>query len=121
MALPSRESTRSFTHGSTTSERDVRDIDCAVVAKVLKVLGGRRIHIALITAVGITWPGMAYAQGKLGGERFVRASGNPHTIVRPGWFAMVVVLSLGSGWRGPGGTVELPRTGPSGQAGIGNP
>jgi uncharacterized protein YbjT (DUF2867 family) len=29
-----------FTHGSTTSERDVRDIDYAGVANVLKVLAG---------------------------------------------------------------------------------
>jgi uncharacterized protein YbjT (DUF2867 family) len=75
-----------FTHGSTTSERDVRDIDYAGVANVLKVLSGRRVRIALMTAIGITRPGVAYAQWKLRGERLVRASGNPYTILRPGWF-----------------------------------
>jgi hypothetical protein len=35
-------------HGSTTSERDVRDNDYAGVANVLKALGGRRVHIALL-------------------------------------------------------------------------
>lgn len=75
-----------FTHGSTTSERDVRDNDYAGVANVLKALGGRRVRIALMTAIGTTRPGVAYAQWKLRSERLVRASGNPYTIVRPGWF-----------------------------------
>ncbi|MBT2551435.1 SDR family oxidoreductase [Arthrobacter sp. ISL-65] len=75
-----------FTHGSTTSERDVRDNDYAGVANVLKVLGSRRVHIALMTAIGTTRPGVAYATWKLRSERLVRASGNPYTIVRPGWF-----------------------------------
>ncbi|MGY3317166.1 SDR family oxidoreductase [Arthrobacter sp. TE12232] len=75
-----------FTHGSTTSERDVRDNDYAGVANVLKALGGRRPRIALMTAIGITRPGVAYAQWKLRSERLIRGSGNPYTIVRPGWF-----------------------------------
>jgi uncharacterized protein YbjT (DUF2867 family) len=75
-----------FTHGSTTSERDVRDNDYAGVANVLKALGGRRVHVALMTAIGTTRPGAAYAQWKLRSERLVRASGNRYTIVRPGWF-----------------------------------
>jgi uncharacterized protein YbjT (DUF2867 family) len=75
-----------FTHGSTISERDVRDNDYAGVANVLRMLAGRRVRIALMTAIGITRPGVAYAQWKLRSERLVRASGNPYTIVRPGWF-----------------------------------
>jgi uncharacterized protein YbjT (DUF2867 family) len=75
-----------FTHGTTTSERDVRDNDYTGVANMLKALGGRRVHIALMTAIGTTRPGVAYAQWKLRSERLIRASGNPYTIVRPGWF-----------------------------------
>ena len=75
-----------FTHGTTTSERDVRDNDYAGVANVLRALGGRRVHVALMTAIGTTRPGVAYAQWKLRSERLIRASGNPFTIVRPGWF-----------------------------------
>ncbi|MDN3935639.1 SDR family oxidoreductase [Arthrobacter sp. YD4] len=75
-----------FTHGSSTSERDVRDNDYAGVANVLKALGGRRVRIALMTAIGTTRPGVAYATWKLRSERLVRASGHPYTIVRPGWF-----------------------------------
>ena len=65
-----------FTHGSTTSERDVRDNDYTGVANVLKALGGRRTRIALMTAIGTTRPGVAYAQWKLRSERLIRASGN---------------------------------------------
>jgi uncharacterized protein YbjT (DUF2867 family) len=75
-----------FTHGSTTSERDVRDNDYAGVANVLKTLDGRTVRIALMTAIGTTRPGVPYTQWKLRSERLVRGSGNPYTIVRPGWF-----------------------------------
>ncbi|MEV7132570.1 SDR family oxidoreductase [Arthrobacter sp. NPDC093128] len=75
-----------FTHGTTTSERDVRDNDYAGVANVLKTLDSRPVRIALMTAIGTTRPGVAYAQWKLRSERLIRASGNPYTIVRPGWF-----------------------------------
>lgn len=75
-----------FTHGSTTSERDVRDNDYTGVANVLKALDGRPTRISLMTAIGTTRPGVAYAQWKLRSERLIRASGNPYTIVRPGWF-----------------------------------
>jgi uncharacterized protein YbjT (DUF2867 family) len=75
-----------FVHGSTTSERDVRAIDYTGVAATLLALGGRRARIALMTAIGTTRPGVSYAEWKLRGERLVRASGNPYTIVRPGWF-----------------------------------
>lgn len=75
-----------FVHGSTTNERDVRDNDYAGVANVLKALDGRTVRIALMTAIGVTRPGAPYAEWKLRGERLVRASGNPYTIARPGWF-----------------------------------
>ncbi|SDP79541.1 NAD(P)H-binding [Arthrobacter sp. ok909] len=61
-----------FTHGSTTSERDVRDNDYTGVANVLKALGGRRTRIALMTAIGTARPGVAYAQWKLRSERLTR-------------------------------------------------
>ena len=48
-----------FTHGSTTSERDVRDNDYTGVANVLKALEGRRTRIALRTAIGTTRSGVA--------------------------------------------------------------
>ena len=75
-----------FTHGSTTREADVRDVDYAGVANVLHALHGRRVRIALMTAVGTTRAGFPYAAWKRRGEKLVRASGNDYTIVRPGWF-----------------------------------
>lgn len=75
-----------LTHGSTTRESDVRDIDYAGVVNVLAALDGRRVRIALMTAVGTTRPGVAYAAWKRRGEKLVRASGHESTIVRPGWF-----------------------------------
>ncbi|WP_433861948.1 SDR family oxidoreductase [Streptomyces sp. L7] len=75
-----------FTHGSGTREADVRDIDYAGVANILTALDGRRVRIALMTAVGTTRPGTPYAAWKRRAERLVRASGDPYTIVRPGWF-----------------------------------
>ncbi|QNE36384.1 SDR family oxidoreductase [Leifsonia shinshuensis] len=75
-----------FTHGSGTREADVRDIDYAGLANVLTALNGRRVRIALMTAVGTTRPGTPYAAWKRRAERLVRASGDPYTIVRPGWF-----------------------------------
>lgn len=41
---------------------------------------------AASAAIGTTRPAVPYAQWKLRGERLIRASGNPYTIVRPGWF-----------------------------------
>lgn len=75
-----------FTHGSTTRESDVRDIDYAGVANVLAALDGRRVRIALMTAVGTTRAGVPYAAWKRRSEQLVRARGNDYTIVRPGWF-----------------------------------
>ncbi len=75
-----------FTHGSSIQESDVHDVDYAGVANVLAALDGQPVHIALMTAVGTTRPGVPYAAWKRRGERLVRASGNEYTIVRPGWF-----------------------------------
>ncbi|WP_372699135.1 NAD(P)H-binding protein [Arthrobacter sp. JSM 101049] len=77
---------RKRTHGSTTSERDLRDNDYAGVTNILRALEGRSVRIILMTAIGVTRPGMPYTQWKLRSERLVRASGQPYTIVRPGWF-----------------------------------
>ncbi|WP_187993996.1 SDR family oxidoreductase [Schaalia sp. JY-X159] len=75
-----------FTHGSSIQESDVRDVDFAGVANILAALGDDPLRIALMTAVGVTRPGVPYAAWKRLGEKLVRASGNDYTIVRPGWF-----------------------------------
>ncbi len=75
-----------FTHGTMISEADVRDVDYAGVVNVLAALKDREVRIALMTAVGVTRPGAAYAAWKRRAEQLVRASGHDYTIVRPGWF-----------------------------------
>lgn len=70
-------------HGATKAEL----VDYGAVRNVLTALAGRPARIALMTAIGVTkhTPGHDW---KRRGERLVRASGLPYTIVRPGWFDM---------------------------------
>lgn len=75
-----------FTHGTSTRKSDVRDVDYTGVANTLKAVKGKDVKIVLMTAVGTTRPGVAYAEWKRHGEQLVRASGHDYTIVRPGWF-----------------------------------
>ncbi|ANR65122.1 hypothetical protein C627_05700 [Corynebacterium glutamicum ZL-6] len=75
-----------FTHGTSTRKSDVRDIDYTGVANTLKAVKGKDVKIVLMTAVGTTRPGVAFAQWKRHSEQLVRASGHGYTIVRPGWF-----------------------------------
>ncbi|MGC4051421.1 MAG: SDR family oxidoreductase [Paludibaculum sp.] len=67
-------------------------IDYGGVRNVLMALGGRQARIALMTSIGVTDRSSSYNRSteshdwKRRAERLVRASGMPHTIVRPGWF-----------------------------------
>ena len=74
-----------FTHGSHGGAAEAERVDYGAVRNVLQALGGRRARIALMTTIGVTkhTPGHDW---KRRGERLVRASGLPYTIVRPGWF-----------------------------------
>lgn len=73
-----------FTHGSHGSADAAERVDYGAVRHVLGALADPA-RIALMTAVGVTkhTPGHDW---KRRGERLVRASGLPYTIVRPGWF-----------------------------------
>jgi uncharacterized protein YbjT (DUF2867 family) len=82
-----------FTHGSdgggkAGSER----VDYGGVRNVLAALNGQPARIALMTAIGVTNREGDYNRRteahdwKRRGERLVRASSLPYTIVRPGWF-----------------------------------
>ena len=82
-----------FTHGSDSGGKAGSErIDYGGVRNVLAALGGRSVRIALMTAFGVTNREGDYNREteaddwKRGGERLVRASGLPYTIVRPGWF-----------------------------------
>lgn len=74
-----------FTHGSNGRPPGPEAVDYGAVRNVLFALHGRKIRIALMTAIGVTDRKGAH-DWKRRGERLVRASGMPYTIVRPGWF-----------------------------------
>lgn len=74
-----------FTHGAPYGSGDYRTIDYGGVRTILAALAGRRVRIALMTAIGVTGRYDLH-DWKRRGERLVRASGDPYTIVRPGWF-----------------------------------
>lgn len=82
-----------FTHGSGgDGKTGAEQVDYGGVRNVLIALGGRKVRIALMTAIGVTDRQGAYNRAteshdwKRRGERLVRASGLAYTIVRPGWF-----------------------------------
>jgi uncharacterized protein YbjT (DUF2867 family) len=82
-----------FTHGSDGGGKTgAESVDYGGVRSVLAALGGRSVRIALMTAIGVTNREGDYNRQteahdwKRRGERLVRASGLPYTIVRPGWF-----------------------------------
>jgi len=82
-----------FTHGSDGGGKvGAEQIDYGGVRNVLAALAGRLVRIALMTAIGVTNRDGDYNRQteahdwKRRGERLVRVSGMPYTIVRPGWF-----------------------------------
>jgi uncharacterized protein YbjT (DUF2867 family) len=82
-----------FTHGSDGGGKaGAERIDYGGVRNLIAALGGRSVRVALMTAVGVTNREGDYNRRteahdwKRRGERLVRVSGLPYTIVRPGWF-----------------------------------
>jgi uncharacterized protein YbjT (DUF2867 family) len=77
-----------MTHGG--ADGDEEGVDYGAVAAVLAGLAGTRPRIALMTSMGVSKPTdspwVDAMHWKRRGERLLRASGVPYTIVRPGWF-----------------------------------
>lgn len=74
-----------FTHGAHGNDPQAAEqVNYGAVRNVLSVLKAPA-RIALMTTVGVTKPSVGH-DWKRRGERLVRASGLPYTIVRPGWF-----------------------------------
>ena len=74
-----------FTHGiSGNDPKGAEAVNYGAVRNVLSALNAPA-RIALMTTVGVTKPSVGH-DWKRRGERLVRASGLPYTIVRPGWF-----------------------------------
>ncbi len=82
-----------FTHGSDGGGKvGAETVDYGGVRNILLALGGRKVRIELMTAIGVTNRTGSYNRSteshewKRRAERLVRASGCSYTIVRPGWF-----------------------------------
>lgn len=74
-----------FTHGIGGNDpKGAEQVNYGAVRNVLGILKAPA-RITLMTAVGVTKPSVGH-DWKRRGERLVRASGLPYTIVRPGWF-----------------------------------
>jgi uncharacterized protein YbjT (DUF2867 family) len=74
-----------FTHGTYGRPDLAEFVDYGMVRNLLQCLDGRPVRIALMSTVGATDRKGSH-DWKRRGERLVRASGLPYTIVRPGWF-----------------------------------
>jgi uncharacterized protein YbjT (DUF2867 family) len=78
-----------LTHGAPDGSGDYADVDYGTVPALLDALGGRQVRVALMTSTGVTGTGGSSRDlltWKRRGERLLRSSGLPYTIVRPGWF-----------------------------------
>lgn len=74
-----------FTQGTySNNEGDAEQANYRPVHALLNALTSP-VRIALMSALAVTKPSVGHAW-KRRGERLVRASGLPYTIVRPGWF-----------------------------------
>ena len=74
-----------FTQGTHGGAQQAELVDYGAVRNVLDALAGVEVRIALMTAIGVTKRSDGH-DWKRRGERLVRASGLPYTVVRPGWF-----------------------------------
>jgi uncharacterized protein YbjT (DUF2867 family) len=75
-----------FVHGTYGGDQHAAEaVDYGAVRNVLAQLAGKQVRVALMTAISVT-DRRGVHDWKRRGERLVRASGLPYTIVRPGWF-----------------------------------
>lgn len=78
-----------MTHGAPYGSGNYEAVDYGGVPALLEALDGREVRVALMSSIGVTGTGGSsrdLLNWKRRGERLLRASGLPYTIVRPGWF-----------------------------------
>ncbi|MEU9397612.1 SDR family oxidoreductase [Streptomyces sp. NPDC048324] len=78
-----------MTHGAPYGSGDYAAVDYGAVPAVLDALDGHRVPVVLMSSIGVTATGgqsRELLDWKRRGERLLRVSGLPYTIVRPGWF-----------------------------------
>jgi uncharacterized protein YbjT (DUF2867 family) len=76
-------------HGARYGSGDYEAVDYGAVPALLTALAGRSVRVALMTSIGVTSHGGSPRElldWKHRGERLLRVSGLPYTVVRPGWF-----------------------------------
>jgi|GEM_PF-71068 len=80
-----------FVHGAS-GDVAAREVNYGGVRNILFALEDRSVRVAMMSAVGVTRPiadsrrDLEPRGWKRRGERLLRASGLPYTVVRPGWF-----------------------------------
>jgi uncharacterized protein YbjT (DUF2867 family) len=78
-----------MTHAAPYGSGDYENIDYGAVPALLAALDGRQVRVALMSSIGVTstrGSSRELLNWKRRGERLLRTSGLPYTIVRPGWF-----------------------------------
>jgi uncharacterized protein YbjT (DUF2867 family) len=78
-----------MTHGAPYGSGTYEAVDYGAVPALLEALDGREVRVALMSSIGVTGAGgssRALLDWKRRGERLLRASGLPYTVIRPGWF-----------------------------------
>ncbi|WP_406432294.1 NAD(P)H-binding protein [Streptomyces sp. NBC_00631] len=78
-----------MTHGAPYGSGDYAAVDYGAVPAVLDALDRHRVPVVLMSSIGVTATGgqsRELLEWKRRGERLLRVSGLPYTIVRPGWF-----------------------------------
>jgi uncharacterized protein YbjT (DUF2867 family) len=78
-----------MTHGAAYGSGNYEAVDYGAVPALLTALEGRQVRVALMSSIGVTGTGGSsrdLLNWKRRGERLLRVSGLPYTIVRPGWF-----------------------------------
>lgn len=77
-----------MTHGAPYGSGDYEAVDYGAVPALLDALEGQ-MPVVLMSSIGVTTTGGSSREllnWKRRGERLLRASGRPYTIVRAGWF-----------------------------------
>jgi uncharacterized protein YbjT (DUF2867 family) len=78
-----------MTHGAPYGSGNYEAVDYGAVPTLLAALDGRHVQVVLMSSIGVTATGGSSRDlltWKRRGERLLRASGLPYTVVRPGWF-----------------------------------
>ena len=76
-----------LTHGAPHNSGEYESVDYGAIPALLEALGKKTIPVVLMSSIGVTHnDAIELLTWKRRGERLLRSSGLPYTIIRPGWF-----------------------------------